>query len=269
MRSACIIPTKDRISFVEKAVESVLSQELRVDEIVVVDDGSTDGTVGLIRKKYPFAKLVTTKKAGPGKARNLGVAASSADLLFFLDSDDQWHKKHTVHLLEAFSRGFHVAYGITETIDLVTGAVFHIPEPDCQIEGDCLDDLIRWCHLVPSSLAISRQAFDRVGGFPELLIGEDWLFLLQLASLYKFYFSDQVVTTRYLHEGSLSFNKGWREGELFGLVNRVEQFAASCNGVSKETLQSVSKMKKLVQEKGVSWKSIQDWYLEARRRGLF
>ena len=269
MRSACIIPTKDRISFVEKAVESVLAQEVVVDEIIVVDDGSTDDTANLIRRKYPFIKLVITKEAGPGRARNLGVNAASADILFFLDSDDQWHKDHTAQLLTAFSKGFHVAYGITKTIDLITGSVFHIPEPECTVEGNCLDDLVKWCHLVPSSLAVSRHAFERAGGFPEHAIGEDWLFLLELASCYRFYFSNKVITTRYLHEGSLSFNKAWQDSDLFDLVGRIEAFVTSCKGVSQESLQAVSKMKQLVRERGANWSSIQDWYMAAKQRGVF
>ncbi len=268
MKSACIIPTKNRKACVSQAIESVLSQKLKVDEIVVVDDGSTDGTPAFLRKRYPFVKIVMAKGAGPGKARNLGAGAASAEILFFLDSDDTWHQEHTLRLSSAFARGFHVAYGRTETRDVITGSTFFIPEPGYEIEGKCLNELLRWCHLVPSSLAVTRLAFEQVGGFPGCLVGEDWLFFLRLAMHYEFYFCSSVTTFRRLHEESLSCSRAWKGSELLDLVRKVEELALSSHMVDETTVNIVASMRKLVKENCACWRTIQDWYVAARQRGL-
>jgi len=86
-----VIPTYNRARRVARAVRSVLEQTRPAEEVIVVDDGSTDGTAGAIRREFADAvRLIERPNAGPSAARNTGVRAARHDLIAFLDSDDAW-----------------------------------------------------------------------------------------------------------------------------------------------------------------------------------
>jgi glycosyltransferase involved in cell wall biosynthesis len=87
-----VIPTWNRAGLVGEAVESALAQEGGDLEVIVVDDGSTDGTAELIERRFDKSVklLQTATRSGAGAARNVGVSQATGDLLAFLDSDDLW-----------------------------------------------------------------------------------------------------------------------------------------------------------------------------------
>ena len=85
-----VIPTFNRGHTLNRAIDSVLGQTLLPSEIIVIDDGSTDGTEELISKEYSSVSYIKTKNKGVSAARNLGMKAAESDWFAFLDSDDQW-----------------------------------------------------------------------------------------------------------------------------------------------------------------------------------
>ncbi|HFQ90111.1 MAG TPA: glycosyltransferase family 2 protein, partial [Desulfobulbus sp.] len=93
-RISVIIPTWNRVGFLEKAIGSVLAQTRPCDELIVVDDGSSDGTADLVRTMASIAgreiNYIFQENRGAAAARNRGIAAASGELLCFLDSDDWW-----------------------------------------------------------------------------------------------------------------------------------------------------------------------------------
>ncbi|MDF1613519.1 glycosyltransferase family 2 protein [Desulfurivibrio dismutans] len=234
MLISCVIPTRDRAAMVVEAVASVLAQQecaARL-EVVVVDDGSVDGTSRMLAARFPDLEMITDKSRhlaavahggrkkvaprepllklvklpglGPGTARNAGVAAATGEIIMFLDSDDLWTPDHVRCLLPPLSAGHQVVYGVTRNQDQVGGGEFFIPEAAQACDGTCFHELLRWCFLVPSAVAVTRAAFNRVGGFSRLGLGEDWGFFLQLSQFYDFAFAGPaIITERRLHAGSL------------------------------------------------------------------
>ncbi len=204
MRTSAIVPVRDRQRLVVEAVASIACQHRPVDEVIVVDDGSADGSGEAVRVRFPGVAVVRTPGLGPGGARNAGALRARGEVLFFLDSDDLWLPQHTERLLTALARGFAAAYAVTRTEDLLAGGAFCIPEPGTAREGDLFAALRRWCCLVPSAFAVRREAFWQAGGFGDGGLGEDWEFFCRLARDQPFGLAGpQPTVIRRLHPGSI------------------------------------------------------------------
>ena len=89
-----IIPTYNRAQLITRAINSVLPQMEPEDELIVVDDGSTDNTREIVAKYGDRVKYIKTKNGGCGAARNRGVQEATGPLVAFLDSDDEWMPDH-------------------------------------------------------------------------------------------------------------------------------------------------------------------------------
>jgi len=249
------------------AIASVEAQQWPGVEIVVVDDGSVDGTSATVAARYPAARLVRLSGLGPGPARNAGVAAARGDIIMFLDSDDLWLPGHMAALLGVLERGFEVAYGTTRTVDEVNDSSFCIPEPGEGIEGEALAPLLRWCFLVPSAVAVSRRAFEAGNGFGAHSFGEDWSFFLHLAARYPFGFAgDEPITRRRLHHGSLCCLTG-RDTIAAFLARLGEEVLASEWG-RPEMAQRFVLMEQWLRDKNQAWTTVQEWYSAMRAEGM-
>ena len=93
IKISAIIPTFNRCHLIKNAIESILSQSYKVDEIIVVDNNSSDNTIKEIKEKYPKIKLLEEKKQGVSNARNKGILHAKNKWVAFLDSDDIWMPK--------------------------------------------------------------------------------------------------------------------------------------------------------------------------------
>src|SRR5438128_3215870 len=85
-----IMPVFNREHLVRRALESVLSQTYKPDQIIAVDDGSTDGTPAILRSFSPSVTVLAQNNQGPYPARNLALQHARGDYIAFLDSDDLW-----------------------------------------------------------------------------------------------------------------------------------------------------------------------------------
>lgn len=164
-----IIPVRDGLPYVLEAASSALAQTGVVTRVIVVDDGSSDGTPDAVRSLY--SDRVTVISGHPHEsscaARNRGVAASDSPWLAFLDSDDMWPPARTQRLLHAIENARH---------DLAVG---HVVEFSGQGPVHSAEE----GSFHPPALCVggtlsSRELFDTVGPFDERLrVGEyvDWL----------------------------------------------------------------------------------------------
>ena len=88
-----VIPTLNRINTLQRALDSVINQTYKPAEIIVVDNGSSDGTLKFLREQYPKIKTLTENKIGVSSARNKGIKKSINQWIALLDSDDAWHPR--------------------------------------------------------------------------------------------------------------------------------------------------------------------------------
>ena len=94
MKTSVLIPTYNSAKTIEATLESVFSQTLPADEILIMDDGSTDNTVVLLSRHVPRITLFQQRNGGVAQARNVLVERARGDLLAFLDHDDIWHAEY-------------------------------------------------------------------------------------------------------------------------------------------------------------------------------
>ena len=138
-----IIPTFNRAKLVQRAIKSVLNQTIKPYEIIVVDDGSTDDTLEVL-KNYPI-KVLTQKNKGVSSARNLGIKNATGDIIALLDSDDEWLPKKIELQLKLFENGFSFTHTdeiwIRDNKEIKQKA--HHKKPD----GECFYENISFCKI--------------------------------------------------------------------------------------------------------------------------
>ncbi len=248
-----------------QAIDSVLGQTLRPEEIVVVDDGSSDGTPDIVKKCFPKIRLIKAQGLGPGKARNLGAKSTNAQILMFLDSDDLWMNNHVKELSSPIYKHGGCSFGITLNEGPELCESFVIPGEEFDNSKPIHWNLFRWCSIAPSSFAIERKIFLCSGGFPGLHLGEDWLFFANLSLRYRFHFVPLVVTTRRIHSQNLCW-EGFSANYAFHIIARLQKIAVQ-NSMHEE-LETLEKISNLITNEGNKWKSVQDWYTSLRKHGL-
>jgi glycosyltransferase involved in cell wall biosynthesis len=252
---------------VSDAIISARNQNGYEVEIVVVDDGSIDGTADFIQDHFGDVTVIRQNNAGPGPARNAGVEASQGDVVMFLDSDDTWLPHHVKSLIDTVSSGYDVAYGTTLTKDRVQNNEFLIPEDGNGADGDCTALLSRWCFMVPSSVAVTRKAFDTIGGFGSGSLGEDWAFFVQLAEWFPFGFSGpDPITIRQLHQGSLCCLEGHEA--IINAIRNVGKVAKQSKKNNGQYLHHFEQLEEWVMKNGEGWNTVQDWYCAMKKEGM-
>lgn len=267
MRISCVIPVRNRPEMVLEAIESVQDQDRPVDEIVVVDDGSTDSTANSVAALFPEVRLVRLEGLGPGAARNAGVSAARGDKVMFLDSDDLWLAGHVAALAAELDKGVHLAYGTTRTVDQISGGEFLIPENGQGRSGNCLPGLLKWCFLVPSAVAVDRASFLKEGGFRSGDLAEDWDFFLRFGAMHHFGFSgESPISLRRLHRQSLCGSVD--QTRLLEAVRRLQNTVKTLQCPDNSALNSLIDMEQFILAEDRQWTTVQEWYTAMRNQGL-
>lgn len=198
-----VIPLYNKREFIRRTLESVMAQTLRPREIIVVDDGSSDGGPEAITDLLPdCVTLVRQANAGPGLARNHGAAIASGDWIALIDADDLWHPRHLENLagvVAAFPDVDVVAAASQQQTLGDVGAQLNLATELGDAQPHRLDYFRDpEYHLVhTSSIAIRRTAYATSGGFGPYFPGEDPEFWARLALDHRFALSP-VPTSIYV-----------------------------------------------------------------------
>jgi glycosyltransferase involved in cell wall biosynthesis len=197
-----LIPAFNRERFIRAAIESVLRQDRPVDEIIVVDDGSSDGTAGVSASFREVRLIRRSTNAGTAIARNAGVAAARGDLIAWLDSDDLWLPHHcstVVPLLETYPAAV-VGFGGVEFTGERNG-IWPVLEFPSELPFDAfLQSFER--NVPPMMATVTRRAsLLEIGGFDEsMACSVDFDLFLRLSRLGPFICS-HTVTAQYRWHG--------------------------------------------------------------------
>ena len=179
-----VIPLYNKEAFVRDMLASVLAQSLPAAEIIIVDDSSTDGSVAKIADLIGGqVRLLSQPNAGPGPARNRGIAEASSEWIAFIDADDQWQPNHLATLAEVAAQCPDSAV-VAARHQRMT-ATDPVPAPDNSPVAarriDFFRDAQRGEILSSTSVAVRRAALTEAGGFGAFYPGEDFELWTRLA----------------------------------------------------------------------------------------
>lgn len=202
-----IIPTFNRISLLLQAIDSVLRQTLPVREIIVIDDGSTDGTTAMLGRRHPQLKVLAQHNRGPAQARNVGIREACGKWLAFLDDDDVWLDAKIERQWDAVRRHPNAAvvycgdYAVDERLNILRERPV-----DRACHGDVFDRLLVRNFLFTSCVMARRDAVVSAGLFdPQFKFGEDWDLWLRLAAASEVcYVDESLVYYRHFDHGCLT-----------------------------------------------------------------
>jgi glycosyltransferase involved in cell wall biosynthesis len=182
-----IIPTYNRLWAIKDAVKSVHRQTYIDYELIVVDDGSTDGTGEWINKFASDAIYIWQENRGVSSARNSGIAVARGKYIAFLDSDDRWLPEKLTVQVEAMEGGDPVSH--TEEIWIRNGKRVNPRVKHKKHSGNVFLKSLPLVIISPSSVMIKREIFDEVGLFDEsLLAAEDYDMWLRITAIYSVHF---------------------------------------------------------------------------------
>src|SRR5262245_14597532 len=194
-----IVPAYNRERYLGEALDSVFAQGYHPLEVIVADDGSTDGTARVARG-YPEVRLLSLTHGGVAAARNAAIAASQGSLLAFLDSDDLWLAGKLDAQVGLLERNPSIGYCFSRMWNFV--------EPGCAVpawvESERIDCVSHYCPVI--SIVVRREVFDRIGEFDTALHwGSDteWMLRAQRAGIPHLTLAE-VYLRRRIHGRNLS-----------------------------------------------------------------
>lgn len=181
-----IIPTFNRKSWLEKAVDSVLCQTFADFELIVVDDGSTDDTRTLFKTAETRVSYLYQENQGVASARNAGIHAAQGKWIAFLDSDDAWLPEKLEKQIDFHRKNPRFKISQTEEIWIRNGRRVNPMNKHKKLSGWIFEPSLPLCLISPSSVILAREVFERAGLFDEsFTVCEDYEFWLRCAVRYE------------------------------------------------------------------------------------
>jgi glycosyltransferase involved in cell wall biosynthesis len=215
-----IIPTYNRAGLVRQAVASVQAQTFRDFEIVVVDDGGTDGTCEVFSSRRELRVLRHPHRCGVSAARNTGIAAARGEWLAFLDSDDLWLPEKLARQILLLEDQPELRLCQTDETWVRRGVRVNKPAAFGKVAGWIFLPSLGRCMISPSAVMLHRRLFDDHGGFDAALpAAEDYDLWLRLTWRYEVGLVDEpLVIKRGGHPDQLSRQWGIDRFRIRALV---------------------------------------------------
>jgi glycosyltransferase involved in cell wall biosynthesis len=219
-----ITPVYNGENTIRETIASVLDQTFADFELIVIDDGSTDGTLEAIASfDDPRIRVFSYANAGQGKSRNRGIELAEGNSIAFIDADDLWTPDKLEAQWQALQANSEaaVAYSWTDHID--ENGQFLRPGPHLSFNGDVWEPLVLADFIGSGSNPLIRtEALKQVGGFePSLPPAEDWDLWLRLAKRYPFAVVPRVQILYRVASHTTSFNIWRMEKSSLRVIDRA------------------------------------------------
>ncbi len=212
MKVSVIIPVYNRADKVKRAVESVLNQSFPPFEVIVVNDGSTDDTLEVLKRFGNRIKIVSyAENRGVSFARNRGIEVSEGDWIALLDSDDWWFEEKLKKQVFFHERNPSILISQTDEIWIKNGVrIKKAKRFRKKLSGFIFKESLKMCLISPSAVMMHKSLFEEAGMFDENLPAcEDYDLWLRITKKYEVGLVDEeLIAKTGGHEDQLSF-KYW------------------------------------------------------------
>jgi glycosyltransferase involved in cell wall biosynthesis len=238
-----IIPTYNRGWTIREAVDSVLIQDYKDFELIVVDDGSTDNTPEVLGAYCGVIKVFRQENKGVSAARNRGIAEASGRFIAFLDSDDLWFPQKLSRQVEFFNTTPDALICQTEEIWIRNGVRVNPKKRHKKPSGMIFEPSLALCLVSPSAVMIRRSLLEVVGNFDETLPAcEDYDLWLRISCRFPVYRIDTpLIIKRGGHEDQLSASFGLDRFRIKAIKRIIKsgilskaQYAAAVNTLKEK-----------------------------------
>lgn len=247
-----IMPAWNAARFISEAIESVLAQTYENWELIIVDDGSTDGTVDAIGgTRDPRIRLIEQHNAGASAARNSGLAAATADYVFFLDADDRLRPDALARAVAALDTNREVCavYGDAVFMDVagrITGSEKtprHTPRPS----GNVLEQILRNNFIFVGTICLRAESIAEAGGWSTARLGEDWDLWCRVAARGEFLYVGEGPVLEYRQHGDSAVRRTGRNvEEVFRVIDAVFAYPEIRDSVPERRLPGLKRKREAV-----------------------
>ena len=210
-----IIPTYNRKNLLKRALHSASSQTFVPQEIIVVDDGSSDGTKDWVLERFPYVRYIYQDNSGVSSARNAGIKEAKGSWIAFLDSDDEWMPDKLEKQETAINDSKEAWLCHTNEVWVRNSVRVNQMKKHQKYGGYVFENCLDICRISPSSVLIKKEVFEMVGLFDESLkVCEDYDLWLRITSVLPIIFLDQPLIIKY----------GGHADQLSRVDNGIEQY---------------------------------------------
>lgn len=245
MQISVVIPSYNRLESLKHAVASVLMQDSEVNELIVVDDGSTDSTQHYFKNNFPQVKLIHQTNSGVSAARNAGIRQARHDWIALLDSDDSWHQNKISAIRQAHNKNPNINLIHSDEIWIRNGVRVNAMNKHRKSGGNIFLQCLPLCVISPSAVVLKRSLIDSVGYFDESLPAcEDYDLWLKICNQHPVHYIDEPLITKYGgHDDQLSTQHWGMDRFRIRALNRLiqtgnlsEAHQHAANGMMQEKL---------------------------------
>ena len=216
-----IITSYNSEEFIERSIKSVLYQSGKkyINEILLIDDGSTDKTINIAKKISEEIKIISKKNKGPASSRNLGVLKSKSELVAFLDADDYWHKDKILNQFEDYSKFSNFDIFVCNTRSVSKNKILNTRFDEKKIFSDnnmkigevknYINPKGRYSFHPPSSIMVKKKVFHEIGYYDEnyISVEDSEIFLRWVINEKKILFNSKpLVFYEISNDNSLTKN---------------------------------------------------------------
>ena len=206
-----VIPSYNCAHYVTQAVDSALAQSVPVDEIIVVDNGSSDDTPQVLARYGDRVRYAFQPNRGISNARNRGISMARGELIAFLDADDVWLPEKLEKQLQCLAANPEAGLVHTDILhwDDRTGELQHRPQGRERFVGRCKREFFWHCRVHTSSVLVTRRCLEAVGSFDESIPGgyaEDLDLFQRIARQFALAFVPEPLVHYRQHDHNATLN---------------------------------------------------------------
>jgi len=193
-----VIPVYNREQTIRRAIDSVLAQELLPEEIIVVDDGSTDNTPEILNSYLPKIQVVRQGNKGVSAARNRGIEVAGGKWIAFLDSDDEWMPDKLLKQMTYLEQHPNTRILQTDERWIRNNMRVNPGKKYFKKSGNIFKNCLKTCIVGPSTVICESALLAEMGGFDENLpVCEDYDLWLRIAAKYPIPLINQTLIVKY------------------------------------------------------------------------